>query len=268
MIDLLSYPFIQRALIAGVIIGVIAAILGVFVILRKMSFFSDAIAHSSLSGVALGVLFGINPLLGAVVFCVLVALGIAFLNKKGVLSLDSIIGVFFSATVALGVVIIGFLKGYRVDLFKFLFGDILGVSSLDIIIMSVLGVAVIVLVAFLFKDFAKIAFYRDLAQVEGVPVDFFDYLFMAVLALTIAVGLKIAGAILIGPLLIIPAAAAKNIARNLKTMFVLSIVFGILSSVTGLVVSYYLNTASGPTIVLMSTFIFIITLSSRKFVLN
>ncbi len=268
MIDLLSYTFIQRALIAGIIIGVIASVLGVFVILRKMSFFSDAIAHSSLTGVALGVLLAVNPIIGAIVFSILVALGISYLNKKNVLSLDTIIGVFFSSSIALGVVIIGFLRGYRVDLFRFLFGDILGISSLDIIIMSVLGVAVLVFTFFFFKDFAKIAFYRDLAKVEGVPVNIFDYLFMIILALTIAVGIKIAGAILIGPLLIIPAAAAKNIARNLKTMFVMSVVFGILASLTGLVVSYYLDTASGPTIVLMGTFIFIITLSSRKFVLQ
>ncbi|MDD5043377.1 MAG: metal ABC transporter permease [Patescibacteria group bacterium] len=268
MFEFLAYSFIQRALIAGVIIGIITAVLGVFVILRKMSFFSDAIAHSSLTGIALGALLNFDPLLGAVVFCILVALGIAFLNKKSVLSIDAIIGVFFSASVALGVVVIGFLRGYRVDLFKFLFGDILGVTSWDIIIISVLGIAVLALVAFLFKDFAKIAFHRDLAEVEGLAVDFYDYLFMFILALTVAVGLKIAGAILIGPLLIIPPATAKNMAINLKEMLVFSVIVGVLSALIGIVASYYLNTASGPTIVLASSVIFIFSLFYRRFVLG
>lgn len=259
----LHYDFFVRALIAGVLVGFLAATLGVFVVLRKMSFFSDAIAHASLTGIALGLLLGINPLFGAVAFSIMIALVIASLAKRRTLSLDALIGVFFSTALALGVVIIGALKGYRVDLFGYLFGDILGVSTSDIVLILILTLVTTFLLAMFFRIWTKIAFHADLARVEGVDVELHDKLFLAILALAIAMGIRLVGAILIGPLIIIPAATAKNVGWNMRSLFILSIVFGVSASIAGLVLSYYTNTASGPTVVLVSAALFGLSFLAR-----
>jgi zinc transport system permease protein len=263
MPDFLQYDFFVRALVAGVLIGYLASNLGVFVILRKMSFFSEAISHSSLTGIALGLLLGVNPLLGAVGFSVVVALAVSSLAKRRGVSIDTVIGVLFSTAMALGVIVIGLLKGYRVDLFGYLFGDILGVSRSDITLIVLLTVTTIVALFLFFRVWAKIAFHSDLAKVEGVNVELHDRVFVCILALVVALGLKIVGAVLIGPLVIIPAAAAKNVSWNFRSMFVVSSLIGILSSALGLVVSYYANTASGPTIVLVAAAFFALSFLAR-----
>ncbi|TAL18956.1 metal ABC transporter permease [Patescibacteria group bacterium] len=263
MPDFLQYDFFVRALIAGVLIGILAANLGVFVIVRKMSFFSDAIAHASFTGVALGLLLGIHPLAGAAGFAVLIALLISKLGERRSLSLDTIIGVFFSTALALGVIVIGALKGYRVDLFGYLFGDILGVSALDNILIAVLTAATVILLLIFFRVWTKIAFHADLARVEGVNVSFQDRLFLVILALTIALGIRLVGAVLIGPLLIIPAATAKNIGWSMRSLVAVSTLVGIFSSLAGLIISYYANTASGPTVVLVSAAVFGLSFLAR-----
>lgn len=260
MFDLLQFPFIQRALIIGVIVSLIAAILGVFVVLRKMSFFGDAIAHSSLTGIALGLLLKVDPIIGAIVFSLLVAGGIAYLNDKKILAIDTVIGVFFASAVSLGVILIGFLKGYQASLFGFLFGDILGVSSVDIFVSVLLALFVIIFIFYSFKSLSRITFHPELAQVEGVKVRVYEYAFMLVLALTIAVTLKIVGVILAWTMIVVPAAAAKNVSSNLRQMIVFSAIFGVASALIGVIASYYLDTASGPTIVLTSSVIFVFSL--------
>lgn len=263
MFDFLHYDFFIRALIAGALVGYLAANLGVFVILKKMSFFSEAIAHSSLTGIALGLLLGINPLLGAVGFSIVIALGIASLANRRAVSMDTLIGVFFSTAMALGVIIIGQLRGYRVDLFGYLFGDILGVSRADVVMIGALAVVTVILLFVFFRVWAKIAFHRDLARVEGIKVELHDRLFITVLALVVALGIKLVGAVLIGPLVIIPAAAAKNASWNLRSMFLLSSIFGLAAAVIGLILSYFINTASGPTIVLVAAAIFALSFLAR-----
>ncbi len=263
MFAFLQYDFFLRALLAGALVGLLAANLGVFVILRKMTFFSEAISHSSLTGIVLGLLLGINPLLGAVGFSILIALGIASLAKRRTVSLDTLIGVFFSTALALGVILIGKLKGYRVDLFGYLFGDILGVSRTDIYLIVALTVVTMVLLFLFFRVWAKIAFHGDLAAVEGIRVALHDRLFLCVLALVIALGIKLVGAVLIGPLVIIPAATAKNLSWNLRSVFVLSSVIGVSAALLGLVLSFYTSTASGPTIVLVSAAAFGLSFLAR-----
>jgi ABC-type Mn2+/Zn2+ transport system permease subunit len=264
MFAFLAYDFFLRALLAGVLVGFLAANLGVFVILRKMTFFSEAISHSSLTGIALGLLLGINPLLGAVGFSLLIALGIASLAKRRTVSLDTLIGVFFSTALALGVILIGKLQGYRVDLFGYLFGDILGVSRTDIYLILVLTVITTVLLFLFFRVWAKIAFHGDLASVEGIHVALHDRLFLCLLALVIALGIKLVGAVLIGPLVIIPAATAKNLSWNLRSVFVLSSVIGVGATLLGLLLSFYTSTASGPTIVLVSATAFGLSFLARS----
>lgn len=264
MPEILAYPFIQRALVSGIIVGTVCALLGVFVVVRRMSFFGDAISHSAFTGVALGFLLGINPSLTALFFAVLVAAGMGYLQNRGNLSADTTIGIFFSGSAALGLLIIALLRGYRADLFQYLFGDILSISDKDLLVAVALGVVVAGGMARLMRPLLQITFNRDMAKVAGVPVELYEYLLMVLLAVTVAVSLKIVGIILVTALLIVPAAAAKNISGNFRQMVGWSVAFGIASTIIGLVASYYLDTSSGPTIVLTSILIFCGTLAARR----
>lgn len=260
----LTSGFLLRALVAGALIGFVAANLGVFVVLRKMAFFSDAIAHASLTGIAFGLLIGVQPLLGAVVFSVLIALGITYFSRHSTVAVDTIIGVFYSAAISLGIILIGFLPGYRADLFGYLFGDILAVSSGDLLLLGVLALATIVAVFAFYRPWLKIAFDRDLAAIEGVPVAMHDYLYLSALALVVALGIKLVGVILIGPLIIIPAAAAKNVSTNIRSMFIWATAISLFSTVFGLMAAYALNVAAGPAIVLTATGCFAVSFLFRR----
>lgn len=259
-----SYDFLVRALVAGALVGLVSSQLGVFVVLRKMSFFSDAIAHASLAGIALGLLLGIHPLLGAIGVAIVISLGIAYLQKHSTIPVDTIIGVFFSASIAVGVLILGFLPGYRADLFGYLFGDILGVAPRDIVILAGMTLITVVLLWRWYRTWIKIAFDPDLAAIEGVNVARHDYVYLLVLALTVALGIQLVGVILIGPLIIIPAAAAKNMSPNLRSMFLLSALVAVGATVLGLLAAYALNLAAGPTIVVVATLAFALSFLFRR----
>lgn len=262
--EFLSYPFIQRAFLASLMVGILCPFVGNFVVLRRMSFFSDAISHSAFAGIAAGALLGIDFSFSSVVVSILMALLIAFLSEKTTLSHDTVIGIAFSGAIASGMLVIGMLKGYRPDVFAFLFGDILAITNLDLLLLfciSLLSVATLMLFS---KPFLQITFNRDLAKVEGLNVRFFEYLLFLIIAIVVTVSLKIIGIILVTSLLIVPAAAAKNLASSMKHLFGLSCVFGLISAVSGLAASVYLNTSSGPTIVLASIGIFFMTMLKRK----
>ncbi len=261
--DLLTYSFIQKALIASVIVGALCSYVGCFVVMRRMAFFSDAIAHAAFAGIAAGMLFKIDFSIASVGVAVLIALFIAFLSEKTTLSHDTTIGIGFSAAIASGMLIIGMMEGYRGDLFSFLFGDILTISKMDIVLISGVGLAALSILAFCFKPLLQIAFNKDLARVEGINVRFFEYLIFLVIALVVTVSLKLVGIILVTSLLIVPAASAKNLASNMRQLFTLSMIFGVFSGITGILLSIYFNSPSGPTIVLVSIGIFFLTLLKR-----
>ncbi|GBE06434.1 MAG TPA: metal ABC transporter permease [Nitrospirae bacterium] len=260
IIDLLSYPFMQRALLAAVMVGILCPFIGNFVVMRKMAFFSSAISHSAFAGIALGALLGIDFSFSSVALSILIALFIAFLAERTTLSHDTIIGIAFSGIIAAGMLIMGFLKGYRAALFSYLFGDILAVNRSDLLLIFAVSAMTIVITLTFLKAFLQITFYRDLAKVEGINVRLFEYLMFLIIALVVTVSLKIVGIILVTSMLIIPAAAAKNLASSMRGLFSLSCAFGVISGVTGLIGSFYLNTASGPTIVLVSIGIFFLTM--------
>ena len=264
LLPFLEYPFMQRALLVGTAIGFLCATIGVYVTLRSMAFFSDAIAHAALAGIALGVIFGIAPVPAAVLFTLVIAVGITYLTFHTELSSDTVIGVFFSGSLALGVLLIGMQEGYQTDLLSYLFGDILAVTQLDVLLA--LGLAALVMTVLFMRSglLVKIAFNRDLAAVEGVRVVAWDYIFMTLLALTVAVSLKTVGIILVSALIIVPAAAARNVAPNFRVLMLLSIIIGVVSALSGLIVSYYLNTPSGPTIVLVSIGLFVLSFAGRR----
>lgn len=260
MFELFLLPFFQRALIIGLMLGAVMSVLGVFIVLRKLSFFSDAIAHSALTGIAVGLLLQIDPFLSALVFALLVAAAIAVVRTKSVLSLDTLLGVFFSAAVALGVILVQLTPGYQADLMSFLFGDILTVSGIDVWIT--LSVAIVSALTLLLagKSFISIAFNSDLAKVEGTAVNRYELIFLLLLAGVIALAIKLAGVILVSALLIIPAATAYNVSYSLISMFVGSFLVSVTSVSVGMMLSAALNTASGPTIVLTATVFFVVSL--------
>ena len=262
--DFWHYAFMQRALVGGVMIGLLTAVIGVYVVLRGMSFIGAGVAHASFGGVALGFLLGIDPLWAAVAFCLAVAWGIGAVTRRGGIKEDTAVGIFFASTMAFGVLLIGLMQGYNVDLFSYLFGSILAVTPADLHMVLGVGVLVLLTVALLYKEFLFITFDPETARVNGVPEPALYYLLLALIALTIVVSIKVVGIVLVSALLVTPAAAAYQLSRSFGKMMVLSAFFGVLSVVVGLVASFFLNTASGATVVLTATTIFGLTMLWRR----
>lgn len=262
--EMLTYPFIQRALVASVMVGILCPFVGNFVVLRRMSFFSDAISHSAFAGIAVGAVLGIDLSVSSVIVAIAIALFIAFLSERTGLSHDTVIGIAFSGAIASGMLVMGMLKGYRADLFAFLFGDILAITGNDLLIILTVSVFTIAILLLFLKAFLQITFNSDLARVEGINVRLFEYLLFLIIAVVITVSLKIIGIILVTSLLIVPAASAKNLASSMKRLFVLSSLFGVVSGVSGLLLSVFLDTSSGPTIVMVSIAIFFLTMAVKR----
>lgn len=252
---------------ASLMVGVLCPFVGNFVVLRRMSFFSDAISHAAFAGIAAGAFLGIDFSLSSLVVSILIAFLIAFLSEKTALSHDTVIGIAFSGAIAGGMLVIGMMKGYRTDIFSYLFGDILAITTFDLLLLLAVSIMSITTLLFFLKPFLQITFNRDLAKVEGINVRFFEYLLFLLIAIIVTVSLKIVGIILVTSLLIVPAAAAKNLASSMKHLFGLSCIFGLISGIIGLIASVYLNTSSGPTIVLVSIGVFFLTMLKSKKVL-
>ena len=257
MIEMLSYDFMQRAFIAGILIGILCSLISFFVVLKRLSFIGVGISHSAFGGVALGTLIGVNITFTALLFSMSMAGFTGFFSKKGKLHEDTAIGIIFSVTMALGIIFVGLAKGYNSELFGYLFGSILSVTNTDIWIILVLGLLVISTIILLFKEFLYISFDEEMAVVQGIPVGFLYYLLLFLIAITIVISIKIVGIILISALLVIPGASAKLICFNFKKMIFLSVIFSIASVIFGLLISYFFNLASGATIVLFSFLIFL-----------
>jgi ABC-type Mn2+/Zn2+ transport system permease subunit len=256
MSELLGFAFMQRALLAGALIGAVCAIIGVYVVLKGLSFIGAGIAHASFGGVALGFLLGINPLLTAIGFCLATAWGIGLVARKSQVKEDTAIGIFFASTMALGILFIGLMQGYNVDLFGYLFGSILAVSEQDVWITLGLGVVVLVVVGLFFKELMFVTFDAEMAEVTGVPAGKVYFMLITLIALTVVLSIKVVGIVLVSALIVTPAAAAYQLTEDFRRMMVLAVIIGIGSSVGGLLLSYPLNTASGATIVLLATLIF------------
>ena len=258
MTEILGYAFMQRALCAGVLIGAVCATIGVYVVLKGLSFIGAGIAHASFGGVALGFLVGVNPVLTAVVFCLATAWGIGFVARKGQVKEDTAVGVFFASTMALGILFIGLMQGYNVDLFGYLFGSILAVTEQDLWITLGLGMGVLIVVGLFFKELVFVTFDPEMAEVTGVPAGKVYFLLISLIALTVVLSIKVVGIVLVSALIVTPAAAAYQLTEDFQWMMVLAVLIGVGSAVGGLLLSYPLNTASGATIVLLATSIFFI----------
>ncbi|MCZ7610059.1 MAG: metal ABC transporter permease [Ignavibacterium sp.] len=264
MFEVFSIEFMQRALIAGVLVGFLSGYYGVFIVQRGLGFLGSGLAHAAFGGVALGVLLNQEPLWTAVPFTILVAIGITWVKDKTNLGGDTTIGIFFSVSMALGVIFIFLKRQYSTDAFNYLFGSILSVTNTDIIVPAVLIIITLLLFPF-WKRWAYSSFDRELAQADRIPVGLDDYLLSILISVTVVVSIKVVGIVLIAAFLVIPPASARLISRSFSRMTLLSIITGTITALIGLWISYYLDVPSGATIILLQAFVFFfVMIISRK----
>jgi zinc transport system permease protein len=257
VIEALAYPFMQRALAAGLLIGLVASLLGIFVILRRSAFFGDAVAHASLAGIALGVVSGVSPLLFAAAVAVGIGLALHRLERVGRLSLDTILGFILPFFMAVGVLVLSLSPGFQPELLSYLFGSILTVSWQGLGAIAVVALGVVVVLGRLGRRLVFATFDPDGAHAVGINVARLLTVYHVLLALTVIASISVVGIVLVNALLVIPAATAKLLARSLGQMFVLAPLLGIGSVLAGLLVSSWLDVPSGPTIVVLAGTLFL-----------
>jgi len=260
----LTYAFMQRGMAAAVIVGILCAVMGTYVVLRGMAFLGDALAHAILPGVAVSYLVGGNLLVGALVAAIVVALLIGFFSRQGTIKEDTAIGILFAAALALGVALISSIRTYAVDLSHILFGNVLGVSPSDLWMTFGLGLAILVTVFLLYRPFLVISFDPVLAATLRLPAELLRNVMLILLAVTVVVSLQTVGIGLVAAMLVTPAATAYLLARRLAPMMLISATIGAFSSLAGLYLSYYLNIVSGSAIVLTATAVFLIVFLVKR----
>jgi manganese/iron transport system permease protein len=262
--DLILAPFqfeyMQRAFVAALIVGTLCSTIGVYVVLRKLAFIGDGIAHASFAGVVVAYIRGLDYYVGAAIVAIVTALGIGFVNRRGNVSLDTAIGVLFTGAFALGVFLMSRLQNYAVDLQSFLFGNILAVSKGDLILIVALSALVVVSMVLLYRPLLYTSFDPVVAEASGINAGFVSYALLVLLALTIIISLETVGIVLVAALLVTPAASAYQLTRRFTRMLALSATIGAACAVLGLYTSYYLQAASGATIVLLATAFFFVAM--------
>jgi ABC-type Mn2+/Zn2+ transport system permease subunit len=251
-----AFEFMQRAFVAALVVGLLCSMMGTYVVLRKLAFIGDGLAHASFAGIVIAYLRGFNYAFGAGVVAVVTALSIGYVHRRAKVSLDTSIGVLFTAAFALGIFLMSQSTRSTVDLQSYLFGDILGVSRGDLVVIVVLAVIVAFVVAALYRPLLYTSFDPVVAQASGIRAAFVDDVLLVLLSLTIIISLQSVGIILVAALLVTPAAAAAQLTRRFVPMLLLSGFFGVVASVGGLYLSYELRSASGATIVLLATGMF------------
>jgi len=258
LITPLSYEFMQRGLLAALLVGILCSIVGCYVVLRSMAFLGDALAHAVLPGVAVAYLLHGNLLLGAIIAAIIVALGISMFSRQGTIREDTAIGILFSAALSLGIVLISSIRTYALDLSHILFGNVLGVSPLDLWMTAFLGLMVLITIIIFFRPFMVVSFDPVLAFTLRMPVGLLRTMMLVLLALTIVISMQTVGVGLVAAMLVTPGATAYLLTRRLSMMMIISALFGAISSLIGLYISYYANVASGAAVVLTSTLFFLV----------
>jgi zinc transport system permease protein len=264
MIELLSYDFMRSALAAGIAASVLCGIVGIYVILNRIVFISDGIAHAAFGGIGLGYFLGIDPLVFGVFSAVATALGIGMISSRTRVTEDTAIGVFLATGMALGIVFMSLARGYARDLYGYLFGNILSVTWQDVAIIVGLTIAVLILVALLYKEFLVMSFDPTYGEAVGIPVRRMKLLLLCMVAFSVVMLIKIVGIILVIALLTIPGAISRQHVKGLPGIMAGAILLGMVFVTSGLFVSYYLDVPSGATIILTAAATFFLsTLLSR-----
>ncbi|MDD1758733.1 MAG: metal ABC transporter permease [Methanotrichaceae archaeon] len=263
-LDLFQYEFMRSALAAGIAASVLCGVIGVYVVLNRIVFISDGIAHAAFGGIGLGYLLGLDPLSFGLASALLTALGIGLLTSRTKVSEDTAIGVFMATGMALGILFMSMSRGYARDLFGYLFGNILAVTWQDVIIMVVLALIILTIVALLYKEFLILSFDPLYGEAMGLPVQNLKLLLLCMVALSVVMLIKVVGIILLIALLTIPAAISRQHFKGLTEIMASAVVLGIFFVTIGLIVSYFMDVPSGATIILTAaTTFFVFTLISR-----
>jgi zinc transport system permease protein len=258
MIELLQLPFMQRAIVAGVALGILLALLGIFVTLRRMAFFSDGIAHAALAGAAIGLLTRFSPLVSAMIFSMFLACLIYWLERKSSLSSDAIIGILFTSGMALGIVLISLRKGYQPELLGYLFGNILAIRRQDLALIVVLAVLITAFIISHRRKLTLLALDREMAYMAGINPDFYQLLLYNMLACALVLGIRILGVILVSAILIIPVSTARLLSRSFRALAIWTVIIAEATMLGGLLLSYCLDLPSGAVIVLTGTVVLIL----------
>jgi ABC-type Mn2+/Zn2+ transport system permease subunit len=259
MIEMLAYDFMQRSLIAAVLVGATCSLIGVFVVLRGLAFVAAGTAHAAFAGVALAYLIGLPPLALAVLFGLATVWITGWVEEKGRMKLDVSIGILYTATMALAILFIGLMKGYNAEVYGYLFGSVLSVTPKELRVILALSVLVFAILVVFSKELYFIAFDQEMAEASGVPARAMFYLLLTLVALTIVVSLKTVGAILVFAMILIPPSTAYQLTSSLSEMTLYAVLIGIVSAAGGVMLSALWDLPSGPTIVLLATAMFFLS---------
>ena len=266
-----EHAFMQRAYLSAAVAALVCAVIGTFVVLRGLAFMGDAVAHSSLTGIASAYLLGISIFWGALAWAIPASLAITYVSRKANIRLDASVGIIYAGGLALGIIIVSQRSNYTADLFSFLFGNVLGASWTDVIVISSVTAGILVTLMAVYEEMLFVCYDSTMAAASGIPVRTLEYLLPVMVGITTVTALKIVGLVLVLALLITPAATAGLLARRLPAIMATSIAVGLLSVVLGLYLSYHLDLPSGPNIVLVSTGLFVLALAlspSRGLLVN
>lgn len=262
--SIFHYGFIIRGLEAGIIVAILAPLIGIFLVLRRYSLIADTLAHVSLAGIALGLLLGINPVIAAIGTTILASLGIERLRTTKRVYGESALALFLSGSLALAIVLLSLAKGLNSNLFNYLFGSIVTVTSTDVYIIAALAVIVVIVLIALFKELMYISFDEDAARVSGIPTKFINTLLIVLAALTVSLSIPIVGVLLIAALIVIPVVTALQLRKSFAVTIVYAELFSLFSVISGIFTSFYLNLSTGGTIVLIMLALFVATLTLRR----
>ena len=255
--DILAFGFMQNAIISGIAISLICSTVGLFLVLRKFSLFGDALAHSAFGGVALGLFLGFYPLWAAYAVSIISALGLTKIRQKYDISGDAIVAILLSSGIAVGIVLISLSGGFSIDIFSFLFGSVLLVSTENVIMILGLSAAILIILITCYKKFMYITFSEEQAQVSGIPVQKLNYLLIAIAGVTVVTSMQLVGVLLVSALFVIPNVTAMMFKRSFKQTIILSMSFSVFSTVAGIMISYPLDIAPSGMVVLLAITLFI-----------
>lgn len=253
--EIFTYDFMIRAIMAGTIIAIICPLVGIFLVLRRLSQIGDTLSHLALAGVAGSALIGVNPTIGTVVFVLASSFGIEHLRRAYARYSEISIAAATFGGMALAAILLSLSKGSSINIMGFLFGSLVSVTQNDVIVISALGLLVVALVYLLFKELLFITFDEDAAAISGIPANIINVVFTAMVAVTIALSMRVVGALLVSALMVIPSATALRIAKNFKQTMAYSVIFSIVSVLSGIISSYYLDLSPGGTIIAISLII-------------
>jgi manganese/iron transport system permease protein len=258
--DPMAYGFMQRGMLAALIVGITCSVVGTFVVLKGLAFIGDAVSHAAFPGLVIAYIVGIPLYLGGAVAAVATALAVGVVARRGRLRFDTSVGVLFAGTFALGVLLFSTIDGYVTDLLGYLLGNVLGISAGDLLQLAILGALVVGIVLVLRKEFLFATFDPAGARAAGIPVSSLEYILLALLGVTIVVSIQSVGIIMVVAMLVTPAATAQLVVVRFGPMMALAAAIAVVSAVVGLYVSFYANLASGASIVLVETLMFAIAL--------